>query len=786
MLTLEECRTVLKTLKNNKAPGNDGIPVEFYKKFFPLFGHYLVDSFNQSYTEGELTASQKQAVITLLDKGKDRTQLKNWRPISLLNVDYKIASKAITNRLIPLLPSLIHTNQVGYVKRRNITDNIRSVIDIMEYLKDRQLPGIMINIDFEKAFDSVNWLFLETMLQNLNFGPSFIKWIKTFYTNISSCITNNGYTSNYFPIQRGVRQGDPLSPYLFILVVEMMACKIRQDERVEGIKLNDTSEIKLLQYADDTNGLLKDLNSARHFLRAVEEFGSFSGLKLNKEKTEAMWLGSNRNNHQKPLGILWPDHPLKILGIYASYDKEACIKLNFEEKLDKAKRIVNMWMGRNLTIYGRIQIIKTFIQSQFLYVSSVIDTPKEIVKKINHLIFKFVWRNKTERLKRTVLIKSIKNGGLQVPDFETMLNTVQVKWIKKLSSQTCVSEVSRLILESYLKEHNVSLNLLLYCNFNIETLNLKYLPTFYYNILKLWSEVGNNTTVKKENLVWYNRNVCVKGQSVFYVDFFRAGLWYIQDLYTNDGSVVPFDVWVKRGVKRSNLIKWMGLVKKCKHLNNVLEPVNEEPNLLSLMSEGILGEMSNRHIYIKLLEKKTGDHLQVPRIMKYIDDVEDTEWMEAYVRGNKIPVDTKTKAFQYRFLQDLLSNRYWLHKWRSADSPICLYCNERIETIEHMFWDCNDTVRFWGEFKNYWISYGFTVDLNKANTFFGVLDTFMCNMIFTAKRYIYNKRIHNEPVLLRGFEGYVEKLRNIELKIATDNERLQKWTERWSYIQNDI
>lgn len=360
----------MKTFAKGKTPGNDGITAEFYKKFWPFFGKLMVDSFNKSYLEGELTSSQRQAVITLLDKGKDRTLLKNWRPISLLNVDYKIASKALASRFTKFLPKLIHSNQVGYVKGRNITENIRSIADIITYLKDNELPGVLVNIDFEKAFDSVDWTFLLSVLENLNFGASFIRWIRTLYSNISSCIMNNGNTSSYFSIGRGVRQGDPLSPYLFIMIVEMMAAKIRQERGIKGLHLNGM-DLELLQYADDTNGLLQDEQSAANFLKTVNEFGSFSGLKLNTDKTEAMWLGCYRHRHSKPLGILWPNKPLRILGVYMSYDEDANYELNFSNKIDKARRTINMWKMRNLTLYGKAQIIKTFIMSQFLYVSSV-------------------------------------------------------------------------------------------------------------------------------------------------------------------------------------------------------------------------------------------------------------------------------------------------------------------------------------------------------------------------------------------------------------------------------
>lgn len=789
LLTFEECYAIIKTFKNNKAPGNDGIPIEFYKKFFSIFGQIMVRSFNESFEHGELTTSQRQAVISLLDKGKDRTLLKNWRPISLLNTDYKIATKAIANRFIKFLPKLIDPNQVGYIKGRNITDNIRTTIDIINYLKDKEQPGVIINIDFEKAFDSVNWNFMLSTLEKFNFGPSLIKWIKTFYTNIFSCITNSGFTSKYFQIARGVRQGDPLSPYLFILMVEIMSNKIRQDKTINGIKLNDTTEIKLLQYADDTNGLLTNLKSAKHFLRVVKEFGTFSGLNLNVDKTEGMWLGSNRTNQGTPLGIAWPDRPLKILGVYVSYNKDACYMLNFENRINKAKRIIDLWSMRNLTIFGRIQIIKTFIQSQFLFVSSVLETPDKAMKQINSLIFKFVWKNKKERLKRSIIINSIRNGGLQVPDFETMVNTSKIKWIRKLASG--VEMPSKIIIQKYLQKYGVDVDVLLYSNFSVRTLKaLKCLPVFYYEMFKLWSEAGNNTTVKKNNVIWYNRNVCVNGQSIFYREFFKAGLWYTADLYVDVQlkEPIPFNTWVSRGVRKHNFIKWMGLLSKAKHLSipAVMEPLGDEPNQLSLYSEIpiMLPKCNSKMIYQKLLEKKTGNHLQVPRISKYMDDTDNIDWSSIFIRGNKTPCDTKTKDFQYRFVQDLLSNQYWLHKWRIADSALCKYCNLNEETISHMFWECVNVQQFFRDFVKFLRDKGLVVQLNKEAIFIGVPDDFICKLIFMAKMYIYNKRIHDEPVVLAGFIGYMNKHKNIEHQVAKQNNMLDEWADKWSIMDS--
>ena len=157
-LTYNECYRSLLTFQTGKAPGNDGLTIEFYKVFWPLFGNLVVDCLNEAYDYGELSTSQKMAMIKLIEKkGKDKMHIKNWRPISLLNVDAKIASKALAKRLETVLPLIIHENQCAYVKGRSIFDCTRIIDDIMFYTKENNLSRLLLAIDFEKAFDSLDW-----------------------------------------------------------------------------------------------------------------------------------------------------------------------------------------------------------------------------------------------------------------------------------------------------------------------------------------------------------------------------------------------------------------------------------------------------------------------------------------------------------------------------------------------------------------------------------------------------------------------------------------------------
>ena len=276
-ITMEECQNIIKTFQLGKTPGNDGLPIEFYNVFWSLIGKMVVESFNEAYEEGEMSNSQRQGVITLIEKtGKDRTHLENWRPISLTNVDAKIASKVIATRITKILPEIIHSNQTGYVSGRYIGEAARSILDIMEYTKTFNIQGILLFIDFEKAFDSLEWNFMFKCLEIFGFGHSLVRWVKTFYNNVSSCIINNGSFSANFELSRGVRQGDPLSPYLFVIAIETLAAAIRTSTDIKGIKL-DLEEWKIVQYADDLTAFLSDLTSAQNLFKLLDRFEKLLG-----------------------------------------------------------------------------------------------------------------------------------------------------------------------------------------------------------------------------------------------------------------------------------------------------------------------------------------------------------------------------------------------------------------------------------------------------------------------------------------------------------------------------
>ena len=320
----QEFETVISELKLNKSPGLDGLTPEFYKQFWNYLKIPYLDMIAESFSQGVLPESIRKSVVTLIYKKGDRELLQNYRPISLSNYDYKILSFVLAKRLQKVIHNLISTDQTGYIKKRNIATNIRIISDVINKCEHENIPAAVIGLDFEKAFDSLNWEFMLKTVKKFGFGNFFCKWINILYTKPTLIVKNNGWTTKNIFMEKGIRQGCPLSALLFILSVECLSSNLRKSKSIEGVKIGDI-EIRTLQYADDTTLILANETSIVNALKVIQNFTRLSGLKLNLEKCEGIWLGSLKNRPQNFHDIKFTSEPIKILGVYVGIDSDKCI-----------------------------------------------------------------------------------------------------------------------------------------------------------------------------------------------------------------------------------------------------------------------------------------------------------------------------------------------------------------------------------------------------------------------------------------------------------------------------
>ena len=297
VLSADEISHAVRGLSKGKTPGSEGLPVEFYVKFWDQLCPILLQIYQFSFDQGFLSTSMQGSVTRLIFKKDDPKNLKNWRPISLLNVDYKILSKALTNRLSKVLTSIVGEDQTCSVPNRTIFDNLTLFRDTLNYIDLTNETGILVSLDQEKAFDRVDRSFLSNVLRRFGFGSVFERWISVLYHDAAMRILVNGFLTDQIPLERGVRQGDPLSPLLCILCAEVLACNIQSETTIRGFLLPGAQgqQFKMRQYADDSTCFVKDLYSLSVLFSILKRYELGTGAKLNYSKTEAMWLGAWRS-----------------------------------------------------------------------------------------------------------------------------------------------------------------------------------------------------------------------------------------------------------------------------------------------------------------------------------------------------------------------------------------------------------------------------------------------------------------------------------------------------------
>ena len=235
------------------------------------------------------------------------------------------------------------------MKAKQVTSKVGILEKVLErfltlsFTKTHNIPGLAVFLDFEKAFDSHEWNYLQKCLEVFNFGPQLRQWIKVIYSNISSCVLNNGHATRHFNLGRGVSQGYPLSGTLFVIGIEILGNAIRSSKEIKGIKIDGRNMLKLSQYADDTTAFLKDTGSLSFLFSLLSQFESCSGLKINQSKSELLWLGSLRHRKDTFQSLRMNEEPIYALGVYFSYDEKLAAKKNFFDRLDSLRKLLNIW-----------------------------------------------------------------------------------------------------------------------------------------------------------------------------------------------------------------------------------------------------------------------------------------------------------------------------------------------------------------------------------------------------------------------------------------------------------
>jgi len=432
-ITSKELDKAINRLKANKAPGSDGFPGEWYRTFKVELKPLLLRALNYIHKEGKTPPSWKEAIITLIPKeNKDRDNCANYRPISILNVDYKLYTSIISKRFETFISDIIDEDQTGFIIGRQTQDNIRRSLQVIHNISSNKLKAALISLDAEKAFDRVNWDFLYLTLEKFGLTNDSIQCIRAIYDKPTARIKVNGSLTDRFELSRGCRQGCGLSPSLFALYIEPLAQAIREKDDLKGIMINEREQ-KIGLFADDILLFLEDINISLPILMdLLGKYNEYAGYKLNISKTQMLLFNHSPSNETaRTYDINWSSNKIKYLGVILSNDSSLLYNFNYNPINESIRIDIQRWSTYPLDLSDRIKVVKMNILPRLLYLfqSLPVNIPSKQFTEWDKLLSKFIWDGKRPRVRYSTLQLQKDKGGMALPNLKLYFYAAQLRYL---------------------------------------------------------------------------------------------------------------------------------------------------------------------------------------------------------------------------------------------------------------------------------------------------------------------------------------------------------------------
>ena len=712
-LSVEELTPVVESLKNNKSPGWDGLTSEFYKKFWDNIKWLIMKVIDEAYDNCILPPSMRIGVISLIPKPKPPPELrllKNWRPITLLNTDYKIFTHAIKNRIMQAVPQLISSSQSGFQPGKSTSDNLILMYLVLEYFQNNpEEEGLLLEIDYEKAFDSVEHDYLRETLKAMGFGERLISLVKLAFNGCLSYVNVNGHLSDPIYLTRGVHQGSPLSPVLFLLIAQTFTKNLENNVNIVGITVEGVELIQSL-FADDTDLFIKPspIVLAQVFLE-LNRFAKVAGCKYNPSKTKCIPLGRAKFNTQLICdlrssygqGFVPDDGIFTALGIQFNSNEIANItSSNYETKMEKLLNIIKLWAGRSLTIYGRLTLIKAMLLSQMVYIILPLPCPStKICSKINRTLHQFLWGTKTEKmLRKTVELPKIA-GGLDMIDFDKFLLGLKMKIISKLLNDRFEHPWKNIIINQ-LRNPN-------YIRISIESGTTKNGRNFAADALECYRKWVANITESRNKtvneIIWDNKRVSGSQNTLWNSYLISNDILYLNQLVNEDGGIYDYANILSKFNLSPELFRKtdylpIKMTLKCYHsptdqmrsLSNI-DPNSSMLDLLKGSRSAVITSKNIRNSMIHPSEHSPKFKEKWSSVFLTINADSLIDWNKTFHYLYSTTNNFKLIQHQYKILSRIATSGYIRHKMKIAESPLCFSCgssSHQIETLEHIYIKC--------------------------------------------------------------------------------------------------
>ena len=741
-----------------------------------------------------MVASHREGIITLIPKpGKPSSDVKGWRPISLLNVDFKIISSAIAERLKSVMDILISPQQSAYLKGRYIGENSRLVYDIIESLNNDRRNGLIVAADFEAAFESVSWNYLMCTLDAFNFGPYMTNLIKLMYFDCRnySRILLDGFLGEKIFLYRGIRQGDPASGYLFNLAVQPLANQILRSQRISGIRIN-SHEVRLSQYADDLISFIEAKNtSLSGLIYEMQSFAENSGLRLNIDKTKCLPIGSvsdDIRNNQFGVSVV---NELRILGILFNSTNEDVTSRNLESKIANVKKEIAQWKRRYLTPIGKITVIKSLLLSKFVHILMTLPPPTTCkIKEIESMFYDFLWQGRKDLVKRTKMVQDYGVDGLKMVDLSCFIKSMQVTWMKRLLwSKHDWAVLIRKKIPTVEDSLQYGSKKIIQCKNRISN-------RFWESVLSTWTEFlllhkPNISEILSET-IWFSDLTKFKKSIV--KEWNDKGIRFIGDLIDPETGILlnKEQLYTRYNVSMTFLcyssIK-RSLPKEIQFPQERLTPVNPVfPYKLKLVSKNSSTSKLAYTLFVKTLGPKYQEAKQNLR-SKWVRDV-GMSYEGSMSDVLSVTRNTSLLSLHFRLISRIITTNTFLHVIGKSESWSCTFCKNAAETLVHMFWRCSIVQTFIKEVTKY-LKENFSIQViyDEKSWFFPTNEqsskqSVMIGMI--AKQNIYRARNKDMKPSLSYFINTLKCEIEKENYIAIRNNKLAEFSMKWGRLDRII
>ncbi|KAK7275182.1 hypothetical protein RIF29_16291 [Crotalaria pallida] len=678
--TSDEMESTLFQMHPTKAPGKDGTPALFYQRFWHLVGRDVTNLVLRILNEGLNPSFINQTLIVLIPKIKKPLKVANFRPISLCNVIFKIVTKTIANRLKLILLTLVTENQSAFVPNRLITDNALIAFECFHYMKKTKgKKGTMaIKLYMSKAYDGVEWVFLESCLQNLGFSQHWVTLIINCVNTVSFSVMINGEPRHDFRAQRGLRQGDPLSPYLFILCSEVLSAMLTKAvslKYIHGVKITPKAPIiSHLFFADDNIVFSRaSKEEAMVICSILHSYETASGQRVNYDKSELSFsrnVPSSRINEVEDLTkIKAVERHTKYLGLPTLIGRSKSYIFDFVK--DRVWKKLKGWKEKSLSRAGREVHIKSVAQAIPTYVMGCFALPRSLCKRIDAMIAKFYWGGDTEAksmhwLNWRKLTVAKKEGGMGFRVIHAFNRAILVKQWWRLMGNTS-SLVHRVLKAKYFPNKP-----------------LQYFTKNNYSSYT-WTSISSARWIIEEGTIW-------KVGDGTNIDIWEDK-WCIS---LPNGRIHSGQQWRQQIKKVSDLI--------------ILETHSWDIGLIySSFEEFEAKQILKIHLRRRCMEDKLiwrnsqdveytikqGYHLVMARSEEGSSSTsiiaQDFPWSKIW-NAHCMP---RCRELLWRLCREILPIKANLFKRGIQTDAICPFCGEDEDTINHVFLHCSEVDKVW-------------------------------------------------------------------------------------------